>query len=327
MSDEALSVPPEGPGKTLRAARRAMNVEVREVADALNLPPPSIEAIERNDFGELPNLVFARGYVRAYAKLVELDPDPVVAAFQAAAMPAEEPTPMPTTQSVPVDEHPLAVTLAQWRYRFERFAQNQPQAFLGLLGALVLLLVLLLWAAFSGGDEAEAATAPTEAPASGLAQIGASAAGGNGGRLDGSAESVGSVPADVSGDAGFDPGSSAGGVSAGGILDAEPYTEPGAAAADSPDFQATGTALTINDGDDRLGFNFVADCWVEVRDEAGSLLYGNLGKAGADLQLRGSGPFRILLGYAPGANLAYNGEPVPLAPHTRNDVARLVLGQ
>ena len=45
------------------------------------------------------------------------------------------------------------------------------------------------------------------------------------------------------------------------------------------------------------------------------------------LRLVGAGPFQIRLGYAPAVTLAYNGEPVPLAPHTRNTVALLVVGQ
>jgi cytoskeleton protein RodZ len=106
-----------------------------------------------------------------------------------------------------------------------------------------------------------------------------------------------------------------------------PATAPGQPAGSSAADRGLADAVAISNGDDRLRFSFVSDCWVEVRDESGALLYGNLGKAGALLELTGAGPFRILLGYAPGANLAFNGESVPLTPHTRNDVARLVLGQ
>jgi len=41
----------------------------------------------------------------------------------------------------------------------------------------------------------------------------------------------------------------------------------------------------------------------------------------------GQAPFRVLLGYAPGVQMSFNGETVVLAPHTRNNVATLVLGQ
>ena len=80
-------------------------------------------------------------------------------------------------------------------------------------------------------------------------------------------------------------------------------------------------------GQDRLAFTFSDDCWVEVRDTAGRTLYSDLNRADSALTLVGQGPFRILLGYAPGVQLRFNGEAVPLAPHTRDNVATLVLGQ
>jgi cytoskeleton protein RodZ len=66
---------------------------------------------------------------------------------------------------------------------------------------------------------------------------------------------------------------------------------------------------------------------VEIKDTAGAVLFGDLGRAGGQIELVGAGPFRVLLGYAPGVLLEYNSEPVALAPHTRNNVASLVLGQ
>lgn len=326
MSDEIAPPAPEGPGGRLRAARKAMNVEIREVADALNLPATSIEALENNDFAELPNLVFARGYVRAYAKLVELDPDPVVAAFQAAAMPQVEVTPV-ITQTVSTESESISQKLVQLRFRFERFAQSQPQVFLGLLVGVGLLLILLLWLAFRD-DEPSAAVGPAIGELS--AQDPAVRAGpGFGGGAQSGAQSGGQ-------DAGGMPEASATGRELAEPLLAEvapaggpgsQATAPGQTAGPSTANLGLANAVAISSGDDRLRFSFVSDCWVEVRDESGALLYGNLGKAGALLELTGAGPFRILLGYAPGANLAFNGEPVPLTPHTRNDVARLVLGQ
>lgn len=80
-------------------------------------------------------------------------------------------------------------------------------------------------------------------------------------------------------------------------------------------------------GDDQMVFTFSEDCWVEVRSNAGDNLYSDLSRAGQTLVLNGQGPFRILLGYAPGVSLDFNGEPVALANFTRNNVANLVLGQ
>ena len=80
-------------------------------------------------------------------------------------------------------------------------------------------------------------------------------------------------------------------------------------------------------GDDVLEFRFTEECWVEIKSNTGRNLYSDLSRAGQTLRLTGAGPFRILLGYAPGVRLAYNDESVALGPHTRNNVATLVLGQ
>jgi cytoskeleton protein RodZ len=90
---------------------------------------------------------------------------------------------------------------------------------------------------------------------------------------------------------------------------------------------AGGARRLTESGDDELSFAFTEDCWVEVKNGLGRNLYSDLSRAGTSLALVGEGPFRILLGYAPGATLTFNGEQVALAPHTRNNVASLVLGQ
>jgi cytoskeleton protein RodZ len=101
--------------------------------------------------------------------------------------------------------------------------------------------------------------------------------------------------------------------------------EPGSGAAGVGE-AAAGRRITDR-GDDQLSFTFTEDCWVEIKNASGRNLFGDLGRAGSSFTLVGEGPFRILLGYAPGVTLTLNGEQVPLGPHTRNNVASLVLGQ
>jgi len=67
------------PGLALAEAREAMGLSVEQVAEQLKLAPRQVLAIERGDFDALPNRAVARGFVRAYAKAVRLDPAPLVA--------------------------------------------------------------------------------------------------------------------------------------------------------------------------------------------------------------------------------------------------------
>ena len=80
-------------------------------------------------------------------------------------------------------------------------------------------------------------------------------------------------------------------------------------------------------GDHTIEFTFSEDCWFEIRTIDGELLYADLGRSGQRRRYVGAAPFRIKLGFSPGATLEYNGEPIDLAPHTRQEVARLLLSE
>lgn len=69
------------PGKILAAQREAMGWTVEQVADQLKLAVRQVVALEAGDNAALPNPAVVRGFVRAYAKVVRLDPAPLVAAI------------------------------------------------------------------------------------------------------------------------------------------------------------------------------------------------------------------------------------------------------
>ena len=62
-----------------------------------------------------------------------------------------------------------------------------------------------------------------------------------------------------------------------------------------------------------------------MRDRDIKLVFSQKLSAGRVETLWGQGPLSIKIGYAPGVRLFWHGEAVDLAPHTRGDVARLVL--
>ena len=67
------------PGQILAAQREAMGWTVEQVADQLKLAVRQVVAIEAGDSAALPGPAVVRGFVRAYAKIVRLDPTPLVA--------------------------------------------------------------------------------------------------------------------------------------------------------------------------------------------------------------------------------------------------------
>ena len=73
----------QGPlgGERLADARREQQISVLEIAKELHLDEPKVRALERNDFGVLGAPVFAKGHLKKYAELVNVDPDDILADY------------------------------------------------------------------------------------------------------------------------------------------------------------------------------------------------------------------------------------------------------
>ena len=69
------------PGETLRQARESNGWSLAEVALKLNLTVTSLTNLEAGAFDKLPGHTFARGYIRAYAKLLGMDQAVLVQQF------------------------------------------------------------------------------------------------------------------------------------------------------------------------------------------------------------------------------------------------------
>ena len=67
------------PGEQLRNARQGYRWSVEDVAANLNLTVEMVRALESGDSEVLPGPTFVRGYLRAYARLMEIDESTVLA--------------------------------------------------------------------------------------------------------------------------------------------------------------------------------------------------------------------------------------------------------
>ena len=65
-------------GESLRRARERRGLSARQVADVTKLSPIAIKKLESGSFSGLPGGIYLRAMVRAYAELLELDPEDVV---------------------------------------------------------------------------------------------------------------------------------------------------------------------------------------------------------------------------------------------------------
>ena len=78
---EDSSARQQKPGELLRQAREKAGISVDDIADRMKLPQSYISDLESSDYSNLPGLVFARGWVRNYANILELDSDELVDLF------------------------------------------------------------------------------------------------------------------------------------------------------------------------------------------------------------------------------------------------------
>jgi cytoskeletal protein RodZ len=86
-------------GQYLRRHREARRMSLEEVARATRVPLASMERIEAGQFDELPGEVFVRGFLRSYARAVDISCDEVLARYTASRRTAWV-TPLPISSPV-----------------------------------------------------------------------------------------------------------------------------------------------------------------------------------------------------------------------------------
>ncbi len=113
-------------GAWLRRQREVREITLREISDESKISFRYLEALEQDRFEILPAPVFARGFLREYARFVGLDPDEVVN-YYISAVPDEEP-----------EEEDGRLIISQ-----ERRSSVWPV--IGVLAVLLLVLLAFYW--------------------------------------------------------------------------------------------------------------------------------------------------------------------------------------
>ncbi len=69
-------------GQILRQARENKGLTLKEVQDQIRINPAYLQALEESDYSALPSAVHARGFLRNYARFLNLDPAPLLERYQ-----------------------------------------------------------------------------------------------------------------------------------------------------------------------------------------------------------------------------------------------------
>lgn len=65
-------------GKILKKKRQELRLNIREIAVILKIKTEFLIAIENDSFDKLPVAVYTMGYIRTYAKYLDIDPEPII---------------------------------------------------------------------------------------------------------------------------------------------------------------------------------------------------------------------------------------------------------
>lgn len=334
---EVVAATRVNPGETLRQARESNGWSLAEVALKLNLTVASLGNLEAGAFDKLPGHTFARGYIRAYAKLLGMDQTVLVQQFdQYTGSDAQG----SSVHSLGRIEEPVRVS----------------HTILRIVSLLLLIAVIgggFVWwqdqASLRNKEpvtlnpehvEVEGADGTTQihpldepedqAVVEGQAEGETALAlpqGQDAADAEAGAEQAAPTPAPVAPVAPAAPIATAPAApSTPAPTAAAPATHAAPAAPVVPAAPAAPTPAPAA-GEGQVQIQFVADCWTQITDGNGKVLFSGLKRKGDSASVNGKPPFAVRLGYARGAQVSYNGQPVDIAPFTSGETARLKLGQ
>src|SRR5580765_2624578 len=111
--DGALSSEMSNFGATCRKARESKRISLDRIAADTRISTRFLSAIENEEFNLLPGGIFNRGFVRAYAEKVGLDPNQAVADYERLADVHQSPEALTAAATPPVKKdhrlYPVAV--------------------------------------------------------------------------------------------------------------------------------------------------------------------------------------------------------------------------
>ena len=338
---EVVAATRANPGETLRQGRESKNWSLPDVALRLNLTVTSLSNVESGDFEKLPGHTFARGYIRAYAKLLGLDQTVLVQQFD---------------HYTGTDGHGSNVHSLGRIEEPVRLSHNILRI------VSLLLLIVLVGAGFFWWQD-QAAMRGKEPTGMSLEHVEVESADGTtqihpldepedqavAENTPATPEAPAAVtPADAAAAAVVAPTVSAAAVAPAPVVAVAPahvapasvvpaapvHTAPAAPVTTMAPTSATTAPVTssaapaaVAAGAGQVSIQFVNDCWTQVTDGNGKVLFSGLKRKGASLDVSGKPPLTLRLGFARGVQVSYNGQPVDVAPFTSGETARLKLGQ
>ncbi len=349
------------PGAVLGAERESRGWSIEYICDQINLNKKVVIAMEEDDYASLPPPAFVRGYIRAYAKVLEIESDSLVVKYEELEGPVADVVPLVESE-VSGTSDPLirmvsglfvAVVLgvlAYWWYnnRFadeaevainpdvseeasqqtEAIKQSPQNLFKPEESAVATGTQLAPGVSYERPPELSAmspgALSVVEVPVSAVLQNNPVIQ-----QLSDETVEINNTPGTIQEAVSLTQNSTAGTVS----YDATEIEEVDDSQEGSESFETTSVVDNVStenqvQGIDILLLKTESESWVSVIDAAENrLMYGVL-TTGTPRKLQGLAPFNVVLGAAPGIEAKLNGSNVDFSSLIRkSNTARFVIEQ
>lgn len=283
-------------GTLLTRAREKLSFSQKDIASRLNLREAVIAALDANDFDKLPAPTYVRGYIRSYARVINLNADSLINLYEGVAeappeiLPDVQPVVQASSRDNPVKAMTYLVTftlviliIAWWQGQHivstDFFASNTKTSSGGKYpGGFTYTYDVV-----NHPDTLELSEID-ELDNSGLKDM----------KIVDLSKTSESKPDD--------------------ILSIE----------DSLNLNAQ-TNLNILANSDTLKMELTAESWVEVYDVLGEKLYRGLAKPGEKISIIGTAPLSVKLGNARAVSVNFNGKAFDTSTYTKAGVARFLL--
>ena len=315
-------------GGALRTARESQNLSIQDIASRLRLGPKQIEALETDNFAALPEPTIVRGFIRNYAKQLKINAEPLLDAY-----------------NVLVPNSDLHRLIVKPSANMKMTSHNKPKSGRYLWLGLLILLGLGAWLFYHNYVAKPSSTSLSEAVvgenASNESTINAESlpeaalpAAEREASLQTSTELT--LPAAPEAAAPLNPAEANAGNGAattatlpGAISLPAPVESIAPIAAVPPVVPASPALLPPAspnpNGSAKLEFNATQETWIQVLDASGRQIYNKIIFAGSRESIDVTPPVNVTVGNAGATSLSMNGKPVELAPHSRQNVARIKL--
>lgn len=307
-------------GSQLVSAREQLGISIEQVAAELNLPKEYIVALETGDLEGLPSIVFARGYIRTYSKLLNLDDNQLVSDFEhihgQGAVNKKQIRSISTVRDQVKINDPV-MKFSTWVFVF-----------------VIIGLSVWWWQAQDGGGlsiketllggDSQSTVAPTVESQSGNGSSTLALPKLVDAPLDEKAVSVDTPSEDESAELKSDEAESEP------VYLSESDIKKLQASVDDKSVSAETEVAPVKVEpsltEARIEADFVAECWVTVKDANGKTLFNNLRGKGQSINVVGKPPLSVLIGATSAVGgFSFNGASVDLQKYSSKNIVRMSL--